>query len=82
MTLTKNPATEKIYLVPVSELSEDVPVLNATVEELARSIAAVGQLNPVIVDQQGRIIDGFHRIAALRKLGHSDAKAIVADLDE
>lgn len=39
------------------------------VEELARSITAVGLLNPVTIDQNNVLIAGLHRLEAAKMLG-------------
>ena len=41
----------------------------AQVEQIARSIAAFGFANPVLVDAENRIIAGHGRVAAARSLG-------------
>lgn len=43
--------------------------------ELAESIAAVGLIEPPVVDSNGRLLDGGHRIAALRLLATADPTA-------
>ena len=39
------------------------------VEELARSIAAVGLMNPITVTQDNTLIAGLHRLEAVKLLG-------------
>lgn len=39
------------------------------VEELKRSLKKTGQIEQVTVDKQGNVIDGQHRVAALKALG-------------
>ena len=39
------------------------------VEELARSIAAVGLLNPITIDQNNTLVAGLHRLEAAKLLG-------------
>lgn len=43
-----------------------------SVEELARSIAAVGLINPVTLDQNNTLIAGLHRLEAAKLLGWSE----------
>ncbi|MFO1432043.1 MAG: ParB N-terminal domain-containing protein [Candidatus Competibacteraceae bacterium] len=43
--------------------------------DLAESIAAVGLIEPPVVDVNGRLLDGGHRIAALRLLAMADPTA-------
>ena len=58
------------------------------VNELAESLAAEGQLKPIIVkecaDRPGwfQVIDGEHRVQAARKLGWERIRAEVYELDE
>lgn len=56
--------------------------------QLVASICEQGQQSPVVVveqvDQPGRyvLIDGYQRVAAVRKLGHDTVKAVVLPLGE
>ena len=77
-----DPSVESMYNVPLSQLSEDVPVQEEAVEDLVASIMAVGQLHPIAIAQDGRIIDGFHRVAALKRLSYGTALAVVHECDE
>lgn len=43
-----------------------------SVEELARSIAAVGLMNPVTLDQNNTLIAGLHRLEAAKLLGWTE----------
>jgi len=58
------------------------------IEELAESIEREGQLKPIIVRVHPtkpnvyQVIDGEHRIRALRKLGHSEVRAEVRRLSD
>jgi len=52
------------------------------VDALAQSIALRGLLVSVIVrpvDDGYELVAGYHRVAACRKLGHSDIAAVVRD---
>jgi ParB family chromosome partitioning protein len=40
--------------------------------ELAESIASVGLIEPPVVDREGRLLDGGHRVAALQLLASDD----------
>ncbi|MBI2622813.1 MAG: ParB N-terminal domain-containing protein [Candidatus Levybacteria bacterium] len=56
------------------ELIHSVPVDKDHVQTLARSIEQSGQLSPLLVwTQDNQIIDGFHRLEALRQLGADTA---------
>lgn len=53
----------------IKELVSDVPVDPVHTRELADSIMSKGQLAPVIIREETReVIDGFHRIAAMKEL--------------
>tara|TARA_B100000131_G_C18124175_1_gene614055 strand:+ start:1508 stop:3022 length:1515 start_codon:yes stop_codon:yes gene_type:complete len=49
------------------------------IEELAESIKTLGLLNPITVDNEYYLIAGFHRMHALKLLGHTRIPAIVKD---
>lgn len=63
-----------------------------SVEELARSIAAVGLMNPVTLDQNNTLIAGLHRLEAAKLLdwteiecniiGMNSVQAELAEIDE
>ena len=48
------------------------PLNPAHVEALAESIAALGLIEPLAVDKQGRLLAGGHRLAAILQLKESD----------
>lgn len=50
------------------------PINAAHVAQLAESIAAVGLLEPLVVDRKGRLLAGGHRLEALRLLVEQDAE--------
>ena len=51
------------------------------VEELARSIAAVGLMNPITVTQNNTLIAGLHRLEAAKLLGWTEIACTVSDAD-
>lgn len=51
------------------------------VEELARSIAAVGLMNPITVTQDNTLIAGLHRMEAVKLLGWTEIECTVSDAD-
>ena len=51
------------------------------VEELARSIAAVGLMNPITVTQDNTLIAGLHRLEAVKLLGWAEIECTVSDAD-
>ncbi|MBM0745246.1 ParB/RepB/Spo0J family partition protein (plasmid) [Phormidium sp. CLA17] len=48
------------------------PLNSAHVEALAESIAALGLIEPLAVDKQGRLLAGGHRLAAISQLKEID----------
>jgi len=67
-----------IIIVPEGRRNLD-PV---KVAELAESIKIIGLLNPIVVDKNGRLIAGGHRLEAYRLLGFDEIECIVLDEDE
>ena len=51
------------------------------VEELARSIAAVGLMNPITVTQDNTLIAGLHRLEAVKLLGWMEIECVVIEAD-
>lgn len=51
------------------------------VRELADSIAKVGLLNPITVDQEYTLIAGLHRLEAAKLLGWSEIECNVSSLE-
>ena len=52
-----------------------------SVEELARSIAAVGLMNPVTLDQNNTLIAGLHRLEAARLLGWTEIECNITGMN-
>ncbi len=51
------------------------------IEELAKSIAEVGLLNPITVDRDFTLIAGLHRLEAVKRLGWSEIECTVSSLE-
>lgn len=51
------------------------------IEELARSIAAVGLMNPITVTQDNTLIAGLHRLEAVKLLGWTEIECVVSEAD-
>ena len=49
------------------------------VEELARSISAVGLMNPITVTQDNTLIAGLHRLEAVKLLGWTEIECVVSE---
>jgi ParB family transcriptional regulator, chromosome partitioning protein len=60
----------------IQQREQDTRPLNEIhVNELAESIAALGLIEPIAVDNQGRLLAGGHRLAAVLKLKHEQPEA-------
>ena len=69
--------------LPMEKLISDVPVDPLHARELADSIMRKGQLAPVIIREETReVIDGFHRIAAMKELGFKDVECVLTPCDD
>ena len=51
------------------------------IEEMAQSIAAVGLLNPVTLDQNNTLVAGLHRLEAAKLLGWTEIECTVSCMD-
>lgn len=51
------------------------------VQKLADSISRVGLLNPITVDQEYTLIAGLHRLEAAKRLGWTEIKCTVSNLE-
>ena len=51
------------------------------VDELARSLKAVGLLNPITVDRDNTLIAGLHRLEAAKRLGWTEIECTVSNAD-
>ncbi len=78
---------EKFETLPLDALLKEGSLrLDPTPPEaLKRSIETVGQLEPIVVVQEGetyRVLDGHRRVAVAEALGHVDIAAEVVEVDE
>lgn len=74
---------KKYINLPIRELVSDVPVDPLHTRELADSIMSKGQLAPVIIREETKeVIDGFHRIAAMKELGFKQVECILTPCDD
>ena len=69
----------KISNIKISPGRRDTQQRN--VEELARSIAAVGLMNPITVTQDNTLIAGLHRLEAVKLLGWTEIECVVSEAD-
>ncbi len=69
--------------IPIEELVSDIPVDPLHTRELADSIMSRGQLSPVIAREETKeVIDGFHRIAAMKELGFNEVECVLTPCDD
>lgn len=67
----------------IEELVSDVAVDQVHARELADSIMSKGQLAPVIIREETKeVIDGFHRIAAMKELGFNQIECVLTPCDD
>ena len=74
----------RILLVPISEITVNPGRWEAApgdVKELADSIAEVGLINPIMVDQTRTLIAGLHRLEAMKLLGRTEIECTISNLD-
>lgn len=69
--------------LPMNELVSDVAVDPVHTRELADSIMSKGQLAPAIIREETKeVIDGFHRIAAMKELGFNEVECVLTPCDD
>lgn len=75
------PEKPRVELVPVEELLPHEAVEEDAVGQLAHTIASEGVVrNPVVADRKSLVVlDGHHRLAALRSLGVKRIPAYLVD---
>ena len=52
-----------------------------SVQSLAKSIAVLGLLNPITIDQNHELVAGLHRLEAVKSLGWQEIRCNVCDFD-
>lgn len=57
------------------------PVNLDGINELARSISAIGLLNPITIDQEHTLVAGLHRLEAAKMLGWTEIECNICTLD-
>lgn len=69
--------------LPIERLVSDVAVDPVHVRELADSIKVSGPISPVLVREDNlALIDGFHRVAAMKELGFNEVECILTPCDD
>lgn len=72
----------KYEMIAIDRLVSDVAVDPVHVRELADSIKVSGPIAPVLVrDETLELIDGFHRVAAMKELGFETVESILTPCD-
>ena len=74
---TASPVEFEPSTLPLEQIQDRVgadtrPLNPAHVEELAKSIALLGLIEPLVVDKQNRLLAGSHRRAAILQLWEND----------
>ena len=55
---------------------------NVSIKPLVESIQKYGLLEPIVIDQNNRLIAGFRRLEACKQLGYKTILANVVDVDD
>lgn len=55
---------------------------NSQIENLANSIKEIGLLNPITITKDKRLVAGFHRLQAFKKLGKSAIPCVITTLND
>ena len=74
-----------VTMFPVGDLEIDLPISELNAQQKVTSIKANGLIQPITVWLGGdkpRIIDGFHRLEAYRRIGRTEIPAITQDCTE
>jgi len=70
------------FKVPIEQIEAEARRATHDVTELARSMAEIGQLQPIILAPDLRLVAGWHRLQAARLLGWTEIDACyVSDVD-
>ncbi len=74
----------QVRYMPIDDIVVTNPYLrlDTGIEELKKSIRAVGLIHPLIVSSTGMLLAGGRRYAALRSLGIEQVPVVVVDLDD
>ncbi len=74
---------KRFEMLSIDELVSDVAVDPIHTKELADSIMSRGQLAPAIIREETlEVIDGFHRIAAMKELGCKQVECVLTPTDD
>lgn len=69
----------KVVKVPILNIVDDFRELTPgdDLSELMKNISAIGMKQPIIIDDQGNLIDGLRRLRAAASLGWEEVPAVV-----
>jgi ParB family chromosome partitioning protein len=70
-------AIERIRIDEDTRIRKDL----GNLEPLQQSISQVGLINPVLIDEQGKLVAGYRRLSACRNLGWEEIDATVVTLE-
>ena len=87
ITLTPAPIETKASTLALDQIidrsgGDSRPLTPSHVTNLAESLAAVGLIQPIAVDNQGRLLAGGHRRAAIEELKESNPDAFQKHFSE
>ena len=69
---------DRIVVDETSRIRQDI----GDFADLQQSIAEVGLINPILVDEQDRLIAGYRRLSACRNLGWKEIEVNVVELED
>lgn len=71
---------QELSVHPVAAMFPEMPEESKRYRDLRASIRRNGQFQPVVIDDEGRILDGRHRLRACRDLGIEPKIVTLSDL--
>lgn len=73
----------QVRFVPISDIliENEYLRLDTKIEELKKSIKAIGLIHPLIINQENELIAGGRRYSALKELGFEQVPVVVVDQD-
>ena len=68
-----------MQLVDISKIQteNDYLRLDTNIEQLKKSIETVGLINPLVINEENKLIAGGRRYCALKELGHKDVPVVI-----
>ena len=59
------------------KISSRIRIENTDISQLKKSIAEIGLLNPIIVNEENQLLSGFRRLTACRELGWEEIDVVL-----